>query len=191
MAVDSLSGEQPGLYALLRAARRGDRAAHDALLVALRLPIRRFLRGRFRVGADPEMALEDIEQEALLHVHCHLGDCRATSDGSLLSWVLMVARRAALDVIREPLESSGVRSPGLLASLADEESLQEREDVPIRVRLLVDAQRWLSARDQELLWRRLVSNESWAEVGASLGLSWTAARRRFQRAQRLLRRHGL
>lgn len=178
------------LFELLRAARAGDQRAHDALVLALRLPIHRFLHARFRFGVDSAIRLEDVEQDTLLHVHCHLRDCQATSDGALVAWVLMVARRAALDVLRLPAESHGVRSPIALDSLADERLADETEEPSIAARRVVDAQRFLSERDQELLWRRLVSQESWVEVGVSLGLSWTAARRRFQRAQSFLRQRA-
>jgi RNA polymerase sigma factor (sigma-70 family) len=187
MEGDHAGQKRVELFELLRAAHAGDRSAHDALLLDLRLPIRRFLRSRFRFDVDPAMWLEDVEQETLLHVHCHLGDCRATSDGELVAWVLMVARRAALDVLRRPVDSSGMRSHVDLEGLADPGGVDEDNEPSLEARRLVDAQQFLPELDQELLWRRLVSQESWVEVGASLGLSWTAARRRFQRAQSFLR----
>jgi RNA polymerase sigma factor (sigma-70 family) len=188
MEGDHVGQKRVGLFELLRAAHAGDRSAHDALLLDLRLPIRRFLRSRFRFDVDPAMWLEDVEQETLLHVHCHLADCRATSDGELVAWVLMVARRAALDILRRPAEFNSMRLHAVLEGLADPDAGDEDSEPSLDVRRLVEAQQFLPELDQELLWRRLVSQESWVEVGASLGLSWTAARRRFQRAQSFLRR---
>ncbi len=133
------------------------------------------------------MWFEDVEQDALLHLHCHLQDCKADSEGALFAWALMVARRAALDAVRTAFEQLSVRSPTILERLADDTPLGDEGEAPSAARRVVDAQRFLSMRDQELLWRRLVRHETWVEVGASLGLSWTAARRRFQRAQSVLR----
>jgi RNA polymerase sigma factor (sigma-70 family) len=188
MEGDHAGQKRVDLFELLRAAHAGDRSAHDALLLDLQLPIRRFLRARFRFDVDPAMWLEDVEQETLLHVHCHLRDCRATSAGELIAWVLMVARHAALDVLRRSAAVHDIRSLDVLEELVDHGGADD-SDASLDARRLVDAQRLLSELDQELLWRRLVSQESWVEVGASLGLSWTAARRRFQRAQSFLRQH--
>jgi RNA polymerase sigma factor (sigma-70 family) len=188
MAGDHAGQNRVDLFELLQAAHVGNRSAHDALLLDLRLPIRRFLRSRFRFDVDPAMWLEDVEQQTLLHVHCHLGDCRATSDGELVAWALMVARHAAHDVLRRSAASHNGRSLDVLEDLVDQGGPDDSADASLDARRVVDAQRFLSELDQELLWRRLVSQESWVEVGASLGLSWTAARGRFQRAQSFLRR---
>ncbi len=176
--------------ALLRATRAGDAQAYETLLLTLRLPMRRYLRARFRFAIAPEMCYEDIEQDALLHVHVHLPDCRAETEGALIGWALAIARRAALDVLREPFETRSLHSSVVMERLADDAAGPDAEETPVSARRLVEAQQWLPAVDQELLWRRLVRRESWVEVGAALGLSWTAARRRFQRAQQILRRHA-
>ena len=168
-------------------ARAGQGTDRGVLLGLLRMPIYRFLAARFRVRREPDAWLEDVTQDALLRVHIHFDACRAETTGAFLAWVMVIARTAALDALRVNNQDramlSSTDSEGIIVDAADEESAPP-SSLAVRVVL---AQAALPERDVELLWYRVIGNHSWHEVGDALGISWTAARRRFQRAQRLLR----
>ncbi|MBI3568122.1 MAG: sigma-70 family RNA polymerase sigma factor [Gemmatimonadetes bacterium] len=173
--------------ALIAAVRAGDPDAATPLFCTLRPIVRRFLVARFGRGGRVHPWAEDVEQETLFRVHVHFHACRASSVGGFVAWVLVIARTAALDALRAelPVERDTVRSA--IEQFADENSADDGDDSPSRAVRVVQAQALLSPCDAELLWLRIVANRSWVEVGRELGISWTAARRRYQRAQRFLR----
>ncbi|MBI3568882.1 MAG: sigma-70 family RNA polymerase sigma factor [Gemmatimonadetes bacterium] len=178
--------ENVTLDALIAAVRAGDGDAATPLFRSLRPIVRRFLVTRFGRGGIVQPWAEDVEQETLFRVHVHFHACRANSVGGFVAWVLVIARTAALDALRAelPVERDTYRSA--IERFADESGAGDDDSPSLAVRV-VQAQSLLPPRDAELLWLRVVANRSWVEVGSEMGISWTAARRRFQRAQRFLR----
>lgn len=179
--------EQRELRMRIEAMRNGDVNGPSGLLCTLRPIVRRFLLSKFGRAGEPLPWTDDIEQETLLRVHLHFHACRATSVAGVVAWVLVIARSAALDALRDELPRMRELGGSAIEQIADpdaETDAHEPSEVAVQ---LVQAQSLLSPRDAELLWHRIVANRSWSEVGSELGISWTAARRRFQRAQQFLR----
>jgi RNA polymerase sigma factor (sigma-70 family) len=172
----------------LPAVRAGTADAETRLLSALRPPLHRFFRARFAVGTDPEAAAEDLTQETLWRIHRHLGSVRGVEAAAFLGWCFMIARRVGLDAVRAARREAHTIALDAETLLVSEhgDATETTPENPRAIRL-AKSQALLSPADQELLWRRIVRNESWLEVGGALRISWTAARRRYQRAQRLLR----
>ncbi len=63
--------------------------------------------------------------------------------------------------------------------------------VPMLASLIVQAQRCLPPDTQELLYRRVIERDTWSEIGGWMHIQAGAAKRRFQRAQRAIRRQLL
>ena len=129
---------------------------------------------------------EDARQEALVAVWRHFRRCRGTTDAQVAAWIRVIALSSAVDVLRRETLS--------LRSLDDSERwFAERlcmvpddfADAPSARGLLPEILSFVDTRFgepvQRLLWLRLVLGASWEDVGTELGISWTAARRRYQR----------
>lgn len=182
-----------------RAQRPGGAAALDELLARLREPIRQFVLSRVGWAADAEDFAADVTQETLVRVAMRLGQCRATTDQQLIAWVLTIARREAATMLRATHSILAVRSfrtefeRALSAEAAhrwvravNEDLLPDPEGALLRVLAAVyDAE---GATAGQLVRLHVVDRASWAEVARLLQTTPEAAKRRFQRAQRMLRR---
>jgi DNA-directed RNA polymerase specialized sigma24 family protein len=169
--------------ALLRASAAIDAQAsaiaQRALIVTAEVIVRRTLR-RWVDGVLLRRGLmDDVVQEALLRLWINRSRCRAQSDAEAVGWVTAIARCTAADVLRPEwrLPTISVEIENALHTPASTED----DDMGLAGRVA-----WLSwtlrEQDSAILWHRLVLNQAWCDVGASLGISWTAARRRYQRA---------
>ena len=188
------------LLAHLDGARNGNRAALEHFLVAATPAIERFLRRRVREAGDSPALLEDLVHDALLRIIAGVRTCRAEDDAACWAWVLRVAWRAALDAMRAPSADAALLRNAILDDPATENAAAFREwnalastrspDDPhaLLCRFAVESQRALAEPTRRLLWLRLVGGETWTEIGKALGIPPAAAKRRFQRAQRRLRR---
>lgn len=183
------------LLATIRTEDAPDPSAMPMVIRAVEPAIRTFIQFRVtRAGFDHSFA-EDVLQDALLLITLRAHQCRATSVRSAMSWMRSVARSAITEAMRRegPPRSSldGQRSAGAAVQSFDE-SIGRRPEctagMETMLRLTVDASLALSPQDATLLWMRLIAEEEWSDIGLALGISATAARRRFQRAQRSMRR---
>lgn len=191
---------QTQLVALARKATsetEGADAALDELLVRLYHPLRSLVQRRLFGMPDVEELAHDAAQDALLRIARELPTCRATTDRQLLTWALTTVQRTAIDLLRSPdalahsrrspLEPAAfsVAAPEISAEGHDEAALDQSEMVLWELtRILLDT---VPPAARPVLWARGAEGATWAEVGEALGIPPTAAKRRFQRAQRHLR----
>jgi len=133
---------------------------------------------------------EDVVQDALFQVWRHFRTCRAVSAFELLAWLHAIGRHAAIDALRanHPERRAAIRIISLddsaesIAGYVLEANGSSSSASVLAADVLAMLDRTSDATVRELLWRRLVINESWFDIGVALGVSWTAARRRYQRA---------
>jgi RNA polymerase sigma factor (sigma-70 family) len=173
------------LHALLRASIDGSSIASSRLMWLATDVIRRSLRGWAGAIISDRGLLEDVTQEAALRVWVHRLRCRATTDDQVAAWMAAIGRMAAIDLLR----ASGPRHAVWLTSdiLGDMAAPDEEERVDPVAATLAELSWSLGSDASELLWCRLVLEQSWKEIGHAHGVSWTTARRRFQRAAARLR----
>jgi len=132
--------------------------------------------------------LEDVAQEALLRVWINRRRCRAETDAGIAAWIATIAKCTAIDVLRPDWRVPTISIDVERAWFPFADTVGDPAgDVPRGAALLAELSWTLGETDAEILWHRLVSNQEWAEIGQSLGISWTAARRRYQRAITRLR----
>ena len=177
-----LESEASELTALADLASAGDSDALESLLAQL-YPIVRTFIGR-RIPAR-DLDGDDLVQSSMIRVWMKLPQCRATSDRQLLHWCRVIAWRITLDHFRHPRR-------GLFISLA--EPLAEPtpgDDSPGKL-ILAMAAAWpeLPEATQKLIWAKVIEGRSWSEIAEEQGTTVSAAKRRFQRAQKRLRSHA-
>ena len=176
------------LLPLFRAARDGDGAALNELLAALYHPLRRYALRQCRSAIDQDDLAKELAQEALIRIATQLAGCRANSDEQLLAWSLSIIRHLGLDHYRARARSREVRlspmSEVLLPCRAS--GSQTRYSRPMRVltRLLREAWTALPPSTRQVLKLKARDSSTWREIGDELQTTPSAARRRFQRAQR-------
>lgn len=190
---------------LLDRAQRGDKAALNDLLTALRPDIYGYLMGRLQSHPSTSAQAEELTQATLLRVARSIDTCRATSDGELWSWVRTTARRVLVDLYRKRKAEHDRRvwtsKESLVAQVAvealfGEPAVDDPDDETVDSdvligRILLEAQSELTPGTQEVVRRNLLLNETWADTGAAVGTSGPGAKRRWQRATARLRREVL
>lgn len=180
------------LVGLGRRAREGDGKALDLLLREVQGPVEEYLARRLSARRDARDAAADLRQEVLLRVAAALARGRFDNDRQLLGWVLTIARNVLIDHLRSEqgrCESSARRLDvlGEAASLARWRAGTEPAGPDPLERLAAEAMRVLPERTRELLLLRVQLAWSWKEVGRALRTSEAGVKRRFQRAQAILR----
>jgi DNA-directed RNA polymerase specialized sigma24 family protein len=183
---------QTDLVKLLRAAQAGDRDALTRLLEEAYIIVTRDLRARLH---DPLAAglIADTVQEAMRRILRSLQTCRAGTNGRLVTWILRIGRRAALDsLLADPFGyAAGATDPDLCPSPPvedfEEDGDQSRPAADIAVTMIRHALRSAPDDIHRLLYERFVCGGSWAEVADRLGTSASAAKRRWQRFAARLR----
>lgn len=175
----------------------GADAALNDLLVRLYHPLRSFVERRLAGMPDIDDLAHDAAQDALLSIARELPTCRATTDRQLLTWALTTVQRKAIDLLRSPDALAHSRrsqvDPAALPLPAPESWTDERDEASLDQSELILwelTQTLLGAASpaaRPVLWARGAEGATWAEVGEALGIAPTAAKRRFQRAQRHLR----
>lgn len=178
------------LSGLLRRAVDGDTTAREELLEKLYVPLRRYARRHLSGWIEPDEAAKDVAQDTLVRITAHLGACRAQSDRQLVAWALAILRNVIIDRARQRAEECLVRFGPAVEPLAvtpppDDPPSSADRTLSRLVRSALDA---LPPEKMRLLQLRLQLGDRWADVGAELGTSWSAARRRFQRLQSTLRK---
>jgi len=185
-------GEGTGhrMVSLARAASAGDPSALESLIVRVRGRIQNFI---WRKVGDEEIAA-DLSQDTLLQITRGLAQSTARSDSRFFSWCQMIATRVVIDWYRsrnaDPLGNS-LRSADddVLAKQGDGGDDEEQHSPAERLLLacLRSAMEDIGDDAHHLLYLRFHSEAQWDEIGSHLGISASAAKRRFQRAQLRLR----
>lgn len=183
------------LVSLARRAGDGDRPALEKLLAAVHVHVIRYLEGWLHHSREWEEAAKDLAQEALIRIAATVGGFRGENDGELVTWCVTIARNIATDRLRVVRDRADVEAlklevgwgvTGESSSWTAEEGYVS-DELRVLLRLLRKAQAAEPEASQELLWRHVVLHDSWHEAGEALGIPPTAAKRRFQRAQKRIR----
>lgn len=137
-------------------------------------------------------AADDARQDAVVAVWRYFRRCRATTDAQVAAWIRVIALSSAVDAIRREtffLRSLDASDYWIANRLSEEPD--DFTDAPSMRSVLPEILSFVDRRfgepAQRLLWLRLVLGESWEDVGSELGISWTAARRRYQRVMEACR----
>jgi len=179
-----LDVRSPTLRELANAAVGGDRAAIEALMVAVHTMVYRYCRARLmRSGADN--AAQDVAQEVCIAVLTALP--RYRDEGKPFeAFVYRIAANKVADARR-----AGYRSAVLIEEIPDSrdhsagpEDLAVIADETRRAKVLLDA---LPAQQREIVFLRVAAGLSAEETGRALGMSAGAVRVSQHRALQRLR----
>lgn len=171
-------------------AQAGCGRALDGLLRQVEGPVYRYLLRRVHAAPDAEDLARDLCQEALIRAVGAIPRSTFASDGRLLSWGLTIARNVLLDHLRQARGRAEVRGNDHWAHAETRDPLPGEEASPPCLLESAAAEALAEVPDDtaELLRLRLVSGRTWKEVADALGTTESAAKRRFQRAQGMLRK---
>jgi RNA polymerase sigma-70 factor (ECF subfamily) len=133
---------------------------------------------RARVADDAEA--EDILQEVFLRIHRQL--CCVADWDKPIGWVFQIARNLIIDHWRRRRET--VEVPEDLAAESPEREDDPRDELALSLRQMVDA---LSDQDSEALVLTEYEGLSQVELARKLGISFSGAKSRVQRARAKLR----
>jgi RNA polymerase sigma-70 factor (ECF subfamily) len=178
------------LVSLVRRAQDGCAWALDRVLREVEGPVYRYLVSRLRAAPDAEDLARDLSQETLIRAVGSIRRSTFSSDGRLVSWGLTIARNVLLDHLRHVRGRGEVRGEEHWTHALAGGLLPGEEAPPPRLLETAAAEALAEVPETtaELLRLRLVSGRSWNEVAQALGITESAAKRRFQRAQMTLRR---
>jgi RNA polymerase sigma-70 factor, ECF subfamily len=185
------------LVDLRRLAARGDRSALEQLLRRVQRGVQRYLQRRLPDRRDCNDLADDLRQEVLIRAVSALNRATFEDDRRLLAWLLVIARNVLMDHYRAERRRPRSLPPAAMEALGDDASLAAwlhsggSPGAELLDALVSEALRGVPERTQELVRLRVQMGHSWSEVGAALGTSASAAKRRFQRAQAALRRRIL
>jgi RNA polymerase sigma-70 factor (ECF subfamily) len=187
VAADIPTGERSGSATdseLLIAARQGDAAALEALLVRYQPHLYRF--GLRMCGNEEDAG--DVAQESLISMARSLRDFRG--DSSVSSWLYTIARRFCIKKRRRskfaPAREESLDAPGIDAArrLADPSPSPEQTATNQELqRALTRAIDGLEPAQREVLVLRDVEGLPASEVAKVLGLSVDAVKSRLHRAR--------
>lgn len=169
---------------LIDRARQGDRGAFAALIRAHQDEVYTLAR---RLVGDPEMAA-DIAQEAMIRAWRALPGFRG--DSKLSTWLHRITVNTAWTHKRRSRRHAGPSLDALREVAAPEDSSHPAfagENAELRERLGVALGR-LPAGQRQVVVLKDVYGWSHAEIGASIGISETAAKVRLHRARARLAR---
>lgn len=159
----------------------GERDAFRGLVEAHRDAVYRFA---LRMTREPAAA-EDVLQETFLAAYRSAASFRA--DGQVRSWLLSIARNAALAARRrrreEPEPDETLEALGARAGWGDEPTPEDAAAAGDRRAALERALEALGEADREVLLLRDVEGLSGEETAASLGVPLAAMKSRLHRAR--------
>jgi RNA polymerase sigma-70 factor (ECF subfamily) len=192
MAADFPAGDMAGSATdgeLLTAARQGDAAALEALLVRYQPHLYRF--GLRMCGNEDDAG--EVVQESLISMARSLRDFRG--DSSVSSWLYTIARRFCIKKRRrskfapareESLDARGIDAAGRLADPAPSpEQIATNRELQHALTRAIDG---LEPAQREVLVLRDVEGLSAPEVAKVLGMSVDAVKSRLHRARVAVRR---
>jgi DNA-directed RNA polymerase specialized sigma24 family protein len=124
--------------------------------------------------------------------------CRAESDRAFVAWILTIAKHVIVDELGSRWRRLAVRRTytdmtGVAAAYALNAWLHDWDDAPqdaelTLARLADAAYERLPSNTASLVWSHVIHHASWAEVAVAFHTTPAAAKRRYQRAERTLRR---
>lgn len=171
----------------LARARRGDRSAHGALVTCYADRVYALV-GRMlanRVGGD---LVDDVAQEAL--VKALRGVARFETDGGarLSTWVLTIATRCAIDVLRrERAQGARAERGGAGASATASDSPEQRVALRQLGRHVERAMAQLPADQRAVLVLRAYHDFDYDEIAGALEIERGTVKSRLSRARAALR----
>lgn len=143
-------------------------------------PLRAFLRRR----VSDEMTADDLLQDVFLKIHTQIGTLR--EEEKLAPWVYQIARHALIDFYRRQRpHASLVEAEQQAAEQADWEDEEMRASLAASVLGMI---RYLPTSQQEALLLTDYQGLSQKELATRLGLSFSGAKSRVQRAREQLKR---
>ena len=140
-------------------------------------PLRAFLRGRVRSGADADDLLQDI----FLKVHQRIGGLRDAA--KLEGWLYQIARNAVVDHYRRQRSTEPLTDDFAAGTAAV--NVDDGIDLRPAMRRMLEA---LPAKYCDALVLTEFRGQTQREAAVALGVSVTAVKSRVQRARGLLRR---
>ncbi len=149
---------------------------------AFHTPLQQFIRRR----VSDEATAEDVLQEVFLKIHQHMETLRDVK--KLESWIYQITRNAIVDSYREPRPAATLESPEVLelpSELPDDDVVSEL--LPC-VRAMV---RNLPELDRQALVLTEYQGLTQKELAERLGLSFSGAKSRVQRAREKLKQQLL
>jgi RNA polymerase sigma factor (sigma-70 family) len=187
------AGSNEPLLELLNAASNGDDRSLNELLDRIGRAVERFLCSRSQGNAALRTLVPDWTQESIIRISSGLGRAEFQTDRALMSWCLTVAKNTAVDLIRrDSRHIVGTVLEGEIEQVAQQEGrsphappLWNRPGLRSEMNRILDG---LDDETHQILWRRLVEHESWAEIAKEMGSSTGAIKRRWQRLQERFRR---
>jgi RNA polymerase sigma-70 factor (ECF subfamily) len=172
-AADPLPGAE---VRLLAAARRGDRAAFDALVAPHREPLRKFLSRR--VAMD---ALDDVTQEAMVSAWLALPEFE--SRARFRTWLYQIALHKAADWGRAHARRSGQEAPVPVGDvLPAEESGYRAAECRETVRAVLEG---VPPAQREVIELYYFAEMTLPEIAALLGRNLNTVKYQFYRAHAL------
>jgi len=161
---------------LLEAARQGDAAALESLLILCRPNLRRYAALTCLTNADAE----DAVQEALIIVYRKVSALRSV--GTFSQWVFQIVRRECLRLMR--------LGHGDLAVAQEEAYLSTRSDVELRLDITLAVQS-LPPLYRDVIILRDFEELTVREIAGRLGLVPETVKTRIYRGRQLVREHLL
>ncbi len=169
----------------LRAGEGVDTAALTPAVPQLLAHLQRFAHPRLRWLADAEDAAADIAAETLARALRHWSGCRARSEAELVAWLQAIARRLILDLRRTPAPIGGAEP--LVAWYVAVPVPRPHPRTTRRAQRVLALLEELEPALAALFLRRALEGTTWPELAREFSCSSSAARRRFERARRLVR----
>lgn len=152
----------------------------EQVWMAFAEPLRAFLRRR----VSNEANADDLLQDVFLKIHTHIGTLR--SEEKLAPWVYQIARHVLIDYYRHQRPHEPLNAAETVAEeQIDWEDQEMRANLAAAVLALVNC---LPAAQREALLLTDYQGLAQKELAERLGLSFSGAKSRVQRAREQLRR---
>ena len=125
-------------------------------------------------------AAEDILQEVYIRVHSHMHSLRDV--GKLQSWIYQITRNAIIDYYRS--QKPTVELPETLAQPETPDEYDGAGELALSVRAMIDC---LPAKYREAILLTEYEGLTQKQMAERLGISWSGAKSRVQRARQKLK----
>lgn len=180
------------VVALLRGAQAGDDADSERLFGLIRPYVVQVASAFLGTCPSAVMMAEDVAQEALYRAFRSLRTCRAASEGEVFCWLRTITRRIAIEMLRThgPRVSRHGVELTVAAAIAEDGLERDVDGIPgidSPERRVFDAYDMLPDDSAQVVYLHLITACRWDDVGREMGISATAAKRRYQRAQHAIR----
>lgn len=175
----------------LAAARRGDRGAADSLFGPVRPLMELQARALIPRSISRRVSAADVVQESLAQAFCDFVDFRGSSEAEWIAWLRQIVAGHASKVVR--FHGAEKRDADRDVALTQPPSAPSSDGVVRRAIKSEEAANLARAIEQlpdamrEIVIRRMVQRQSWADVSAEIGRSSGAARVMWTRAIKRLR----